>query len=141
MGDGTITGGCLCGALRYAAKGAPTYMGYCCCNECRKASGSGFIPFMGFAPGAVTFTGKVLMHSLKHSDGRTAERNSCAACGALVFGGEIGNAHGHTLYAGTLDDASLFKPSMAIFLREKADWVVLPPGLTLFEGMPGRSSS
>ena len=43
------TGGCLCGALRYEAVGEPLYAGLCYCADCQKASGSGFIPFIGFA--------------------------------------------------------------------------------------------
>ncbi|MBV8794858.1 MAG: aldehyde-activating protein, partial [Hyphomicrobiales bacterium] len=43
-----ITGGCLCGALRYEAVGEPIGSGHCYCADCRRASGSGFIPFMGF---------------------------------------------------------------------------------------------
>lgn len=138
MTEQILTGGCLCGALRYEARGTPGFQGYCCCADCRHASGSGFIPFIGFAAGQVTITGRVLLHSLKHPDGRTAERNCCAACGSLVFGGEVGVAQGHTVYAGTLDDPSAFQPTMAIFTRDKAEWVVLPPGLALFETMPGR---
>lgn len=132
-----FTGGCLCGQLRYEARGAPGFTGYCCCADCRRASGSGFAPFIGFKAAQVRVTGRVLMHSLAHSDGRTAERNCCAVCGSLVFGGEVGKAQGHTIYAGTLDDPTLFKPTMAIFLRDKPDWVALPQGLTLFEKMPG----
>ena len=46
-----VTGGCLCGALRYEATGEPTMAGHCYCADCRKASGSGFIPFMGYDAG------------------------------------------------------------------------------------------
>jgi hypothetical protein len=60
-------GGCLCGELRYEAMQEPTLLAYCYCADCRKVSGSGFIPFMGFARG-------------------DAVRNSCAVCGGLVFG-------------------------------------------------------
>ncbi len=74
--DKPITGGCLCGALRYEANAAPTFMGYCCCDDCQKASGSGFIPFVGF----------------------------------------VG--------------------AMAIMTKFKPDWVILPKGLQIFEGMP-----
>jgi hypothetical protein len=52
------SGGCLCGALRYEAKGEPLFAGHCYCADCRKASGSGFIPFMGFASSAVQFSGQ-----------------------------------------------------------------------------------
>jgi len=100
------TGGCLCGALRYEAEGAPLYQGYCFCSDCRKASGSGFVGFLGFPPGAVRITGEVLLHSKKLKNGRSAERNSCAICGGLVFGGEIGNAENHTIYAGSIPRCS-----------------------------------
>jgi hypothetical protein len=136
MSDAIWTGGCLCGAVRYEARGEPMFMGYCFCTDCRKASGSGFVPFMVVASGAVQITGAVLVHTLRHADGREAVRNACAVCGGLVYGGEVGKSDGHTIYAGSLDDPSLFKPSMAIFTRDKPDWVVLPPGLALFDGQP-----
>jgi len=130
-----ITGGCLCGQLRYEATGAQ-HQGLCFCADCRKASGSGFIPFIGFKAGTIKFKGKVALHQMRHTDGRVAERNFCPQCGGLVFGGKPGNARGHTVYAGSLDDPSLFKPKMAIFVRDKPDWVVIPAGLVLFDGMP-----
>ena len=52
------TGGCLCGALRYEAVGEPLGSGHCYCADCRKASGSGFVPFMGFTASAVRFSGE-----------------------------------------------------------------------------------
>ena len=81
------TGGCLCGALRYEATEKPAYEGHCYCADCRKASGSGFIPFMSFPRSAVKFSGKILKHRSKAASGRVAVRNSCAVCGGLVFGG------------------------------------------------------
>ena len=133
----TITGGCLCGAVRYVARGEAAYAGYCYCNDCRRASGSGSIGFMGFPAAAIAITGAVLIHSYLLSDGRVSDRNHCAACGSLVYGGIVGKAGGHTIYAGSLDDPSRFKPKMAIFAREKAPWVAIPEGLTVFDGMPG----
>ena len=131
------TGGCLCGQLRYEAAGPAGAMGYCFCADCRKASGSGFIPFMGFAASAVTFTGEALQHHLPTPRGGVAVRNSCAVCGGLVFGGEVGKDTSHTIYAGSLDDAALFQPTMAIFNQSRPAWVPLPEGLTVFEDMPG----
>lgn len=133
-----ITGGCLCGALRYEAAAAPVFMGYCCCDDCQKASGSGFIPFMGMPSGALKVVGPYKLNQKTQSDGRTSERFHCAECGSLVFGGAPNNPHGNTVYAGTLDDTSLFKPTMAIMTKFKPDWVILPPAIQQFEGMPGR---
>jgi hypothetical protein len=84
------TGGCLCGALRYEAKGEPQFAGLCCCVDCRKASGSGFIPFLGFSSGAVQFTGRSLSFSSKAANGGDAVRNSArfAAASFMVVKSE-----------------------------------------------------
>jgi hypothetical protein len=142
MSSSKFTGGCLCGALRYEASGEGAFMGYCCCDDCQRASGSGFIPFMNVPAGALKVTGPYALYQMTHSDGRTSERFSCVKCSSLVFGGEPGNPRMNTIYAGTLDDTSQFKPTMAIMTKFKPDWVILPPGLTMFEDMPqgGRSA-
>jgi len=132
----TITGGCLCGALRYEARGAPAYAGFCYCRDCRRASGSGSIGFMGFPASEITITGEAVTHALELRDGRVAERNRCACCGSLVYGGIVGRAESHTVYAGSLDDPSVFKPTIAIFLSERAPWAVVPEGLLCFDALP-----
>src|SRR5271155_1859949 len=109
------TGGCLCGALRYEAEGEPLFAGYCYCADCRKASGSGFIPFVGFASSAVRFSGQSLKFTCRAANGGNAVRNSCLVCGSLVYGGEVGKDDQFTIYAGSLDDPSLFRPTIAIF--------------------------
>jgi len=129
-------GGCLCGALRYEADGEPLYMGHCYCDDCRKASGSGFIPFMGFPGNAVRFSGEARQFRSKAARGGDAVRNSCPVCSSLVFGGEIGKTDSFTIYAGSLDDPTHFKPTIAIFNRDRPDWVPLPEGLKVFEAMP-----
>lgn len=105
-------------------------------QDCRKASGSGYTPFMGFAAAAVTICGETLKTCTPSFRGGIALRNACAVCGGLVFGGEAGVDDSHTIYAGSLDDAALFAPTMALFLRDKPSWVVLPDGLQTFETMP-----
>jgi hypothetical protein len=133
----TYTGGCLCGALRYEARGEPRSQGYCFCRDCRQASGSGFIPFLSFPASSVRFAGETKRSIAKSMRGADAVRNRCAACGSLVFGGIVGRASEHTIYGGSLDEPSLFRPTIAIFTRDKPDWVLMPPGLDAFETLPG----
>ncbi|WP_269713998.1 GFA family protein [Caulobacter sp. NIBR2454] len=131
-----ITGGCLCGAVRYEAEGPPDMMGCCYCADCRKASGGPFIPFMNFPASAVRFSGATLKYRSRALRGGEALRNSCPSCGGLVFGGEVGHTDSHTVYAGSLDDPSLFKPQIAIFNRDRPAWAPLPPGVVVFDTMP-----
>jgi hypothetical protein len=129
-------GGCLCGALRYEANGEPLYSGHCYCEDCRKASGSGFIPFIGFLSSAVRITGQCRQFTTKAANGNNAVRNFCPVCGGLVFGGRVGIDDSYTIYAGSLDDPTLFHPTIAIFTRNRPIWAAVPPDLTMFETYP-----
>jgi hypothetical protein len=131
-----FTGGCLCGALRYEADGEPSGTGHCYCADCQKASGSGFIPFMGFPAGAVRFSGETRQFRSTSARGTEAVRNSCPICASLVFGGEIGRSVSFTIYAGSLDDPSLFQPKIAIFASARPHWAIIPDGLTVFDRLP-----
>ncbi len=130
------TGGCLCGALRYEAEGEPLFAGHCYCVDCQKASGSGFIPFMGFSASAVRFSGEARQFVSKAANGDDATRNSCPVCMSLVFGGAIGTSASFTIYAGSLDDPSAFHPKVAIFARSRRHWAALPDGLKVFDTLP-----
>jgi hypothetical protein len=138
MGDDSkrYTGECLFGALGYEAEGTPLHAGYCYCADCQKASGSGFISFMGFSGKAVTFSGQTKSFTSKAANGGDAVRNSCPVCSSLVFGGVVGESDTFTIYAGSLDDPSLFEPKIAIFARSRPDWTPLPWGLAVFDTMP-----
>jgi hypothetical protein len=129
-------GGCLCGALRYEAIGEPIGSGHCYCSDCRRASGSGFIPFIGFKAEAVRFTGEAREFRSTAARGGDAVRNRCAKCMSLVFGGEIGKSGSYTLYAGSLDDPSAFHPTIAIFAAGRPDWALIPAGFKVFERAP-----
>jgi hypothetical protein len=91
---------------------------------------------MGFSSAAVRFRGQTRQFRSPSFRGGEAVRNFCAQCGSLIFGGEVGKDQSHTIYAGSLDDPSAFRPTIAIFGRERPAWVVLPPGLKVFDTMP-----
>jgi hypothetical protein len=128
-----IVGGCLCGALRYEADGEPKASGHCYCSDCRKASGSGFIPFMAFNADAVRLTGKTVVFETRAANGNIATRNFCPICHSLVLGGAIGKDDTYNIYAGSLDDPLLFHPTIAVFTRGRPEWAVIPPSLKVLD--------
>ncbi len=139
MADPThYRGGCLCGALRYEATAAPLYAGHCYCSDCRRASGSGFVPFLGFAAGAVTITGPSQAFSSPAANGADATRNFCPTCGALVFGGERDVSESFTIYAGSLDAPADFKLTIAIFTQGRPAWAPVPAHLQDWPRAPRR---
>ena len=43
--DEKVTGGCMCGAIRYEATGKPIIVAYCHCTDCRGITGA---PVVGY---------------------------------------------------------------------------------------------
>jgi len=95
-------------------------------------------PVHGFRSSVIRFSGQTRQFRLKLENGREAGRNFCPVCGSLVFGGEVGKDDSHTVYAGSLDDPSSFRPKIAIFARDRPEWAVVPPDLKIFDTLPGR---
>jgi hypothetical protein len=136
MPETTYAGGCACGQLRYKAVGEPIYSGFCYCSDCRRVSGSGSIPFIGFRSDCVTISGVSRETRTLSFNGGEAVRNACSDCGSFVFGGARGISDWHTIYAGSLDDSSLFEPQMAIFVKDRVGWAQLPDNLPCYETLP-----
>ncbi|HYG28791.1 MAG TPA: GFA family protein [Allosphingosinicella sp.] len=131
-----ISGGCLCGAVRYQAAGDPVSAGFCHCRDCQKASGTGHVPILGVPKTAVTVTGETRCFSVAGSSGQETKRHFCPVCGTMLFG-EPGRPAGfYGISAGTLDDPSIFEPRFALFTASRQPWDRSALVLKEYEGMP-----
>lgn len=109
----TLTGGCLCGAVRFSAAGPPDRVGLCHCLDCRKHHGALFYAAAIFPARAVTVVGEV-----RDYQGRCF----CPTCGSSVFartGDEI------ELHLGALDAPDQAMPSYELWTSRRERW--LPP--------------
>jgi hypothetical protein len=131
-----MTGGCACGALRWRAEGEPLTVGLCHCRTCQRVSGSGHVGFITFLDGAVTVTGETRATRRTGGSGRIASRFSCPACNSTVYGTAEVIEGMVNLYAGSLDDPSQFKPTIAIFVSERPPWDDVSRDLQCFETVP-----
>jgi hypothetical protein len=132
----TITGGCLCGKVRYSFSTAPIFTGNCHCRDCQKASGGPYTPAMFVAEPSVELTGEVKYFESKADSGRLVARGFCPNCGSQLFSKleMLPNVLG--IRAGTLDDPNNFEPKMDIFTDSAADWDTMNPALPKFEKSP-----
>ena len=77
-----ITGGCLCGEIRYEANEAPIDAGICHCSLCQKSTGSAFMVIAGFNWTSLRFTrGK----PRRYKSSAIMEKGFCPTCGSLLF--------------------------------------------------------
>ena len=78
-----ITGGCQCGAVRYALHETPSHPHICHCRMCQKAFGSFFAPLTGVPRKQFELT-RGSLSTFKSSD--QVERGFCKNCGTpLTF--------------------------------------------------------
>jgi hypothetical protein len=131
-----VTGGCLCGAVRYEVQGKPLFAVHCHCRDCQRASGTGHVPVMGMARASFKVTGKPNSYTVQGTSGLKTTRHFCPTCGSLLFGMADMAPESVSVYVGTLDDPSVFQPETILFTRNRPAWDKLAGGLPEFETMP-----
>jgi hypothetical protein len=125
-----FTGGCLCGAIRYRALGAPTRVNHCHCRQCQQSSGAAMLTWVTWPLEAVRLT-----------QGRTAEfasspgvqRSFCARCGSTLFWRRLSQSPAVLdVAAGTLDAPERVPPQEHLFVKSRAPWLALCDGLPAY---------
>jgi len=115
-----ITGGCLCGAVRYEVeKGPVSESGYCHCRTCQRQSGAPVVAFFAVKPERFRYT-KGLPALYRASD--FASREFCPACGTYLVFREDDAAATVSVNTASLDDASLIPPLYHIYCESRIRW-------------------
>ena len=131
-----ITGGCLCGKVRYECSAEPIFTGNCHCRDCQKASGGAFAPAIAVPAAALRVNGDVKFYDSKADNGNTVSRGFCASCGGRVTAKSSGMPDLAIILAGTLDDPSWFKPQMDVYTASAQPWDHMNPALSKFPKLP-----
>ena len=79
-------GGCLCGAIRFTAEGAPKWTSFCHCASCRRHTGAPVSAYAGFERAKVrTIQGEIA----RFASSPGVHRGFCSHCGStLTYEGE-----------------------------------------------------
>jgi len=131
-----ITGGCQCGAVRYALHEQPTGPHICHCRMCQKAFGSFFAPLVGVPLTAFELTrGELAI--FKSSD--PTERGFCRNCGTPLTMHDVDSPR-ITVSIGSLDEPERIAPAKQFGIESRMPWfdrlVRLPGEKTTEEDTP-----
>ncbi len=118
MSETIITGGCLCGAVRYEVKGELRDVVNCHCSMCQKLHGI-FGAHSKARKENITFTKQRGLAWYKTSE--VAQRGFCKECGSSLFW-EPFDLDATGIIAGSLDGPTNLKTMGHIFVGEKADF-------------------
>jgi hypothetical protein len=126
-----LTGGCQCGAVRFALSAPPTRISICHCRMCQKASGAPFASFADIQKSDFTWT-RGQPAAFRSSS--LAERDFCRDCGTPLSFRRIDGPNIEIL-TGTFDRPDRVAPTMQYGIESRLGWVVavanLPSQTTL----------
>ena len=139
-----ITGGCLCGSVKYEIHSEPLTVYACHCSDCQTASGSSFVLAMRVPPNSVIVTqGEPLETIRPREDGRKKKIFRCPECLSALWGEKIDSPQYSTVYVGTLDDSKEYEPVGHIWISDAQEWIKFldscmafdrnPPSMKMFE--------
>ena len=125
MTERKVTGGCLCGAVRYEVGGPLRQVVACHCTMCRRTSGS-FVHATAAHLAHFRLTEERGLAWYRSSPG--AERGFCRICGANLFWRSEGRPT-ISIMAGTLDGETGLTLVRHIYAGNKADYYGLDDGV------------
>jgi len=131
-----ITGGCLCGAVRYRAAGEPIVVRTCWCRLCQKLGAGSATVNVGFSSADVSIEGVLTDYVSTADSGTVLRRGFCPVCGTPVTSQAETRRHQIFLRAGTLDDPEIGKPQATIWTSAAPSWACIDEALPKVEKQP-----
>ena len=130
----SMSGGCLCGKIRYTVSAEPTVCVTCHCKNCQRQAGTALSIIVGVPEDSVDSTGELKTYNDTGDSGATVRRQFCGDCGSPVFT-RLEQPGMIFIKAGSLDDTSQLKPAFHCYTKSKQDWVPLGD-IPAFETVP-----
>ncbi len=117
--DEVLTGGCLCGAVRYCIGEALVEALYCHCRMCQRAHGAPVVAWL-----TVPLTGFTVTAGspAAYRSSAKAERHFCAGCGTPLTWRAIDNPRLVDVSIASLDNPAAIAPALHIWTESRIAW-------------------
>jgi hypothetical protein len=120
-----LTGGCLCGGVRFELTEAPVVAGYCHCTRCQRRTGTAAAASARIAPGSLRITtGEELIRTYWPRDG--FGKAFCSTCGSALWSRSPADPELIGVRMGAFDADPGIRPSYRAFVAYAAAWEPIP---------------
>jgi len=131
-----VTGGCLCGAVRFSFPAAPISSRACWCRLCQYlGAGSGTVNVIFHREG-MSLSGELRDYQSIADSGNVMHRHFCPTCGTQIFSAAEARPGVVIVRGGALDDPELAAPSSTIWTAAAPSWACMNEDLPQLEGQP-----
>jgi hypothetical protein len=125
-----LTGGCMCGGVRFEVTEAPLFAGYCHCTRCQRRTGTAAAVSARLVPGSLRVTqGEELIRSWVPDEGWA--KDFCSACGSALWSRRGDDV---SVRLGAFDGDPGVRPSYRQFVAYAAPWEPITDDLPRFPG-------
>jgi hypothetical protein len=136
MADMPLTGGCLCGSVRFRVDAPLVVATYCHCTRCQRRTGTAASAQARIQPGSLTVTqGEELIRTYAPPDG--FPKLFCGACGSALWSRSPDDPDIVSVRLGAFDSDPGIRPSLRQFVAYAAAWEDIPDdGLPRYDERP-----
>jgi hypothetical protein len=131
-----VTGGCLCGAVRYEIAAEPIVTRVCWCRVCQKLGAGGSTVNVCFPRDKITISGVLADHCSIADSGNVMHRRFCPGCGTPLFSEAEARPHLIFVRAGSLDDPEVARPEVTIWTSQAPSWACIDPATPQVDRQP-----
>ncbi|MFM0728979.1 GFA family protein [Paraburkholderia sediminicola] len=132
-----ITGGCLCGAVRYESDGTPLMSLRCHCRDCQYLSGGEPADALVVPAASLKrIKGEERVYWTEANSGTPVFRSFCEVCGTPLYAGNSAHTDAIAIKLGSLDEPALYPPTGHIWTSSAQLWHYIDPAQVAFERNP-----
>lgn len=137
----TLTGGCLCGAIRFTVDADPIANYLCHCTDCQRASGGPYAACVLVPAEALRVEhGNPRRFERPAPSGNIVVRESCDECGSPLFSNSPSRPDWRVVRAGSFDDRRAVAPALHIWVDSALPWALPEDGKPRLAQGPGSES-
>jgi hypothetical protein len=115
-----ITGGCMCGEVRYLLTCEPIFTAMCHCSDCRRSCGAQCVAWVVVPVEHFSYTAG---EPARFASSEDVERTFCSTCGTTLTY-QIKKRKNHMdITTGSLDDPEAYPPTLDYHSRDRLSWV------------------
>jgi hypothetical protein len=125
VADLPLTGGCLCGGVRFEVTHPLVSASYCHCKRCQRRTGTSASVSGRIAPGSLrVVAGEELVRSYEPVDGFA--KDFCSGCGSGLWSRDPSDPDVISVRLGAFDSDPGIRPSFRQFVAYAAVWAPIP---------------
>lgn len=136
MSDSSVSGACLCEAVRFKIDLPTLFCGHCHCSMCRRNHGAGYVTWFGVTRAQLEVQDEEGLAS-RYASSEHGSRTFCSRCGSSLFFESTTRPEHVDIPLANVDGRIDRPPQFHVHFDERVDWMSITDDLPRLGGSSG----